>query len=412
MSPIKTKHANIATAFLCALALWNCSSDTHETSATISKSGTASVALRLQYNTPPLLDSLVLDCYGADTLHYVHSADSALFNMDLFPSDNWTFKAKIYANGALMQMGELSTKLEAGAIVDIPIQMHPIVGFVVVEVPIGLRNESGIESGTMTLVSEDERYEIPMEESTGKLLFKSGMLKLGVEYEVQISLFDADGNAIYDLSDRFLLTEDSPVPDLSLNSLRSKIAVSVKPADERNVSITLALRAAFRKPKVDDLLITEYYAAPNAKDSTQYEFVEIYNGSIDTLILDDCTLGLGSATSIKRYALTASEILPGQVLVLGDAASENTPALHINTDGWSAMSNSKGAVVLQCDGETLDSLYYASAPDSLHSNVVPAVGSGKYNQSGQLNVDHWNMRSDSSAWCLTTPTPGELNFCN
>jgi hypothetical protein len=171
------------------------------------------------------------------------------------------------------------------------------------------------------------------------------------------------------------------------------------------------LRAAFRKPKADDLLITEYFSAPNAKDSTQYEFVEIYNGSIDTLILDDCTLGLGSATSIKRYALTASEILPGQVLVLGDAASENTPALHINTDGWSAMSNSKGAVVLQCDGETLDSLYYASAPDSLHTNVVPAVGSGKYNQSGQLNVDHWNMRSDSSAWCLTAPTPGELSFC-
>ena len=233
MSPIKTKHANTATAFLCALALWNCGSDSHETSATISKAGTASVALSLQYNTPPLLDSLVLDCYGADTLHYVHSADSALFNMDLFPSDNWTFKAKIYANGALMQMGELSTKLEAGAVVDIPIQMHPIVGFVLVEVPIGLKNESGIASGIMTLVSEDERIEIPMEESTGKLIFNSGMLELGVEYDVQITLYDADGNAIYDLSDKFLLTEDSPVPNLSLNSLRSKIAISVKPADER-----------------------------------------------------------------------------------------------------------------------------------------------------------------------------------
>ena len=412
MSPIKTKHANTATAFLCALALWNCGSDSHETSATISKAGTASVALSLQYNTPPLLDSLVLDCYGADTLHYVHSADSALFNMDLFPSDNWTFKAKIYANGALMQMGELSTKLEAGAVVDIPIQMHPIVGFVLVEVPIGLKNESGIASGIMTLVSEDERIEIPMEESTGKLIFNSGMLKLGVEYDVQITLYDADGNAIYDLSDKFLLTEDSPVPNLSLNSLRSKIAISVKPADERRVAITLPLKAGLRKPKTDDLLITEYFSAPGTKDSSLYEFVEIYNGSLDTLLLDDCTLGLGSATSIKQFALTISEILPGQVLVLGDAASENTPAIHINTDGWSAMSNSKGTVVLQCDGETLDSLYYASSPDSLHTNVVPAVGSGKYNQSGQLNIDHWNMRSDSSAWCLTAPTPGELNFCN
>ena len=412
MSPINTKHANIATSFLCALALWNCGSEPHETSAIISGAEHASVALKLQYSTPPLLDSLVLDCYGADTLHYVRSADSALFNMDLFPSDSWSFKAKIYANGALMQVGELSTKLEAGSIENLSIQMHPIVGFVLVEVPTGLKNESGIASGTMTLTSESDRYDIPMEESTGKIYFRSSMLKLGVEYDVQISLLDSTGNAIYSLADKFLLTEDSPVPNLSLNSLRSKVALGIQTAEERHVEITLPLRAAFRKPQVDDLLITEYFAAPNAKDSTQYEFVEIYNGTIDTLLLDDCVLGITSSNTLKRYSLTTSEILPGQVLVLGDATSERTPATNVNTDGWSDMTNSKGAVVLQCDGITLDSLYYASTPDSLHTNVVPALGSGKYNQSGQLNVDHWEMRSDSSAWCLTTPTPGELNYCN
>ena len=87
----------MATSLLCAFALWNCGSETHEPNAVINNSEQASVALRLQYSTPPLLDSLVLDCYGADTLHYVHPADSALFNMDLFPSDNWSFKTKIYA---------------------------------------------------------------------------------------------------------------------------------------------------------------------------------------------------------------------------------------------------------------------------------------------------------------------------
>lgn len=412
MSPIRTKHATMATSILCAFALWNCGSETHETNATISSSEHASVALRLQYSTPPLLDSLVLDCYGADTLHYVHSADSALFNMDLFPSDNWSFKAKIYANGALMQMGELTTKLEAGSVENLSIQMHPIVGFVLVDVPTGLKNESGIVSGTMTLTSKNDRYEIPMEESTGKIYFKSDMLKLGVEYEVQISLFDSTGNAIYSLSDKFLLTEDSPVPDLTLNSLRSKVAIGIQTAEERHVEITLPLRAGFRKPRTDDLLITEYYSAPNAKDSSQYEFVEIYNGTIDTLLLDDCVLGITSSNTLKRYALTVSEILPGAALVLGDVVSERTPAEYVNTDGWSDMTNSKGSIVLQCDGITLDSLYYASAPDSLHTNVAPALGSGKYNQSGQLNIDHWNARSDSSAWCLGTPTPGEVKFCD
>jgi hypothetical protein len=412
MSPIKTKHATMATSILCALALWNCGSEPHETNATISGAEHASVALRLQYSTPPLLDSLVLDCYGADTLHYVRSADSDLFNMDLFPSDNWSFKAKIYANGALMQVGELSTKLEAGSSETLSIQMHPIVGFVLVEVPTGLKNESGIASGTMILSSESDRYEIPMAESTGKIYFKSDMLKLGVEYDVQIFLYDSDGNAIYSLSDKFLLTEDSPVPDLTLNSLRSQVALAIKTAEERYVEITLPLRAGFRKPQVDDLLITEYFAAPNAKDSSQFEFVEIYNGTIDTLLLDDCVLGITSSNVLKRYALTVSEILPGAALVLGDAISERTPATYVNTDGWSDMTNSKGSIVLQCDGITLDSLYYASAPDSVHTNVVPALGSGKYNQSGQLIVDHWKVRSDSSAWCLAAPTPGELNLCN
>jgi hypothetical protein len=251
-----------------------------------------------------------------------------------------------------------------------------------------------------------------MAESTGKIYFKSDMLKLGVEYDVQIFLYDSDGNAIYSLSDKFLLTEDSPVPDLTLNSLRSQVALAIKTAEERYVEITLPLRAGFRKPQVDDLLITEYFAAPNAKDSSQFEFVEIYNGTIDTLLLDDCVLGITSSNVLKRYALTVSEILPGAALVLGDAISERTPATYVNTDGWSDMTNSKGSIVLQCDGITLDSLYYASAPDSVHTNVVPALGSGKYNQSGQLIVDHWKVRSDSSAWCLAAPTPGELNLCN
>ena len=142
MSPMMKKHAKIAASFLCALSLWNCGSDSHDTSATIGKSGTASVALSLAYKAPPLLDSLVLDCYGTDTLHYVRSTDNSSFSMDLFPSDSWKFKAKLYANGALMQLGELETRLEAGTNVDLNIQMHPVVGFVYVEEHMDLIKEA------------------------------------------------------------------------------------------------------------------------------------------------------------------------------------------------------------------------------------------------------------------------------
>ena len=412
MSPMMKKHAKIAASFLCALSLWNCGSDSHETSATIGKSGTASVALSLAYKAPPLLDSLVLDCYGTDTLHYVRPADNPTFSMDLFPSDNWKFKAKLYANGALMQLGELETRLEAGTNVDLNIQMHPVVGFVYVEVPLGLKNDAGIADGRMTLSSGSDRYEIPMEKTAEGFLFKSGMLKLNREYDVEITLFNSDGDEIYKVTDKFTLTEDSPVPTLTLNSLRSAVSVSIRAAEERILEMTVPLKAGYRSPRTEDILITEFFASPDSKDSSQYEFVEIYNGSLDTLILDDCALGIsasGTSTTLKYMPLTVSEIAPRQALVLGDVSKENTPPLYINTDGWTPLVGTKSSIALKCNGETIDSLYYSASPDSVHTNVVPT--SAKNGISTQLLLESWKTRSDSAAWCIGKPTPGTVSIC-
>ena len=410
MSPIYKKHAPLVTTLLCTLAFWNCGSDSLESSTIADVSETASVKLSLKYKAPPLLDSLVLDCYGTDTLHYVHSVDDASFSMDLFPGDNWKFKAKIYANGALMQKGELETKLTAGTAVNLSIQMHPVVGFVYVEVPLGLKNETGVTSGKMTLSSGNDRYEIPMETTTEGIVFKSGMLPLGREYNVVITLSNSDGADIYKVSDKFTLSEDSPVPDLTLNSLRSKVAVSIEPADERHIEITVPLKAGYRSPRSEDLLITEFFVSPDSKDSTQYEFVELYNGTIDTLILDDCSLGVLSSGSMRYVPLTTSEIAPQQVLVLGDAKSENVAPPHIYTDGWTTLVGTKSSIVLKCNGETMDSLYYSTSPDSVHTNVVPI--STKNGISTQLNIEYWKSRSDSTAWCLGTPSPGVVTFCD
>lgn len=407
--PSAKTRAGLIAALLCAVSFWNCSTETSTADNGISTDvGAAKVALKLNYGETPLVDSLVLDCYGADTLHLVHSANDVNFNMDLFPSDHWNFRAKIYANGALMQVGELETKLSAGTVVNLNIQMHAIVGFVYVEIPLGLSNSAGIKSGKMTLTSDKDSYVIPMTQTATAGIFKSEMLNLGANYDIEIALFDSDGKEIYKLQDKFMLTEDSPVPNLTLNSLRSQVALAINVAAEKNVALTLPLPAGYRKPKADELLITEVLAAPDPKDTTQYEFVEIYNGSLDTLILDDCTIGLTSSSSTKFMPITISEIPPNETIVLGNPSSANTPAIFIGTDGWNDLGNSKGAIILKCDGITLDSLYYASEPDSLHPNVVPALGSSKYGSSSQLNVEMWKTRQDSSAWSLTSPTPGAI----
>lgn len=396
-------------ALLCSAAFfWNCShSSSDENSITATELKTTRVSLRLSHPQTPLIDSLVLDCYGADTLHLVHDASDTSFVMDLFPSDHWLFKAKIYANGDLMQKGELETKLTAGGRANLNIQMHPIVGFVYVEIPLGLNNNTGIKSGEMTLTSSKDHYNIPMTQTSKSGVFKSGMLNLGANYDVAITLYDVYGKEIYKLKDKFLLTEDSPIPALTLNALRSKVALSIDLAPEKNVELTLPLPAGYRKPKEEDLIITEVMAAPDSKDSTQYEFVEIYNGSLDTLILDDCTIGLTSSSSTKFIPLITSEIPPNEVMVLGNPNSSNTPPTFIGTDSWNDLGNSKGMIILKCDGITLDSLYYSATPDSLHPNVVPAL-SNSTGKSAQLEIDLWKSRKDSSAWTLKSPTPGIL----
>lgn len=411
MSPILKKYITIATLFLCACTFWNCGNQSTEsgTAASVTAEGnTANVSLHLQYSIPPLLDSLVLDCYGTDTLHYVHSADNPNFSLELFPSNSWNFKAKIYANGALMQMGELETSLTAGTAVSLTIQMHPVVGFVFVEIPLGLKNDAGITGGSMKLKSSTDLYEFPMEMTIDGAIFKSDMLKLGYEYEMEILLLNQEGKAIYSVTDKFTLTEDSPVPELTLNSLRSQVALAIKAAEERRIEITIPLKAGYRKPRVDDLLITEFYTSAAKTDTTQYEFIEIYNGSTDTLILDDCTIGATSNSAIRNLPLTTSEIAPRQVLVLGDATKDITPPLNINTESWNDITNSRGSIVLKCDDETLDSLYYSTDTDSLHTQVVPSANS-KNSISTQLNIEQWKSRRDSTAWSLGKPTPGELN---
>lgn len=402
-----------AAALLCAGSVWNCSNDTAaETSSAPFGLEHANVALKLEYNETPLLDSLVLDCYGTDTLHLVKSPKDANFNLDLFPNDNWSFKAKIYANGDLMQIGEKDLKLDAGANVNLNIQMHPIVGFVYVEVPLGLSNSAGVKNGKMTLTSQKDSYNIPMVMTANSAVFKSGMLNLGANYDVEIVLYDDLGKEIYKLKDNFLLSEDSPVPKLTLNSLRAQVYLAVQAAAEKNVNLTLPLPAGYRLPKANELLITEYLSAPNTRDRNQYEFVEIFNGSLDTLILDDCTLDIVSGSSSKSFPLITSEILPAQALVLGSPTNSNTPPEYINTEGWLDLGNSKGAIALTCGGVTMDELYYSSAPDSIHTNVVPALGSSKNGSSGQLNIEMWEDRKDSTAWCLGNPTPGKLSYCN
>ena len=411
MSPTTKKHVcRCAATALTALALWNCSNDSKAESpiSTFEAFDNANVALHLQFAETPLLDSLVLDCYGSDTLHLVHSVEKKTFNLDLFPSDEWRFEAKLYANGTLMQKGEVTTALEAGSLVNLKIPMHALVGFVYVKIPIGFGNPAGIKKGEMKLTSKDGSFTYPMVFDSDNVTFTSGDLKLNREYTISISMQDENGKSIFSLNDKFTLDETSPIPNFQIESLRSKIALAIELAKDVNVQVSLKLPAMKRTPNANDIVISEFFVQP--KDSTQYTFVEFYNGSTDTLILNKCSIGRTSnATGAAEIGAIA--LPPNQTLVVGDREKTDAIGIYKHAESMPAFGKTYDSIVLQCDGIVLDSLYYGKA-DSLHTAPLPiGSASAAARKSTQLNIKQWNKRGEPESWCTETPTPGIVSTC-
>ena len=411
MSPTTKKYASLCAAtIITSLSLWNCSSNSHdEDSGTAALLGeTSNVALNLDYSETPLLDSLVLDCYGTDTLHLVHSVEKKSFNLDLFPGDDWIFNAKLYANGTLMQEGEITTSLEAGSAVNLKIPMHPLVGFVYVKIPIGFGNPAGIKGGEMKLTSNDETYTYPMEFENEYATFTSGNIKLNRQYHVSLSMQDENGKDIFSMEDDFTLDESTPIPSFQIASLRSKIDLAIDVANEVHLQILLTIPALKRTPNVNDIVISEFFLTP--KDSTQYIFIEFYNGSTDTLVLDKCTFGKTSDAN-SSTELGTIELPPNEILVVGEAESADIAGTYKYTESLPAFGKTTGSIVLQCDGAILDSLYYGRA-DTLHLTPL-SIGSSSaaIPKSTQLNIELWDKRDEPDSWCLGVPTPGVISAC-
>ena len=383
-----------------------CSKDSGEESITNSESTTAKVQLELRYSSVPLMDSLVIDCLGADTLHIVKSPEEHSLELDLFPHDHWKFQAKIYVNGSVMQKGEVESRLEAGKTTTINLAMHSLAGFIYLKIPLGFGNPAKIAYGQLELQSKDSLYTYLMEMDDSDGVFHTDLLPLEESYNIKITLYDILDNNIYQVIDSLYLSPDNPVPSLELKSLRGKAVISIDFVSNTNLEIQVNLPAQKRIPQKNDIVISEFLSAPLKTDSSQYEFIEIYNGSIDTLVLEGCSIGTGS-TGSKAWDILKKTIAPREIIVFGDT-SANTPEAFRNTSTWGDLTNTKSSIVLQCNGTVLDSLFYSNSQDSV--TVIPNNSNPSKNpQSSQLNLHHWQNRGLGEFWSMGSPTPGSLN---
>ncbi|MBR2198327.1 MAG: lamin tail domain-containing protein [Fibrobacter sp.] len=408
MDPIRKLSLWALSLSLSTLMLSACGGDSDKESSVRADGITAKVQLELHYSDVPLMDSLVIDCLGADTLHLVKNPEDHSLELDLFPHDHWEFQAKIYANGSLMQRGEAEARLEAGKTTEISIKMHPLAGFIYLKIPLGFGNPANIAYGQMELESSDSLYTYLMEIDDSEGIFRTDLLPLETSYRLKITLYDNLDNNIYQVEDSLYLSPDNPVPSLELKSLRGKASIAIEIADNANLEIRMSLPATRRAPKQNDLVITEFLSAPLKTDSSQYEFIEIYNGSTDTLALNGCTIGTGSAGN-KAWEILKSEIAPGSILVFGDT-SVNTPDVFRNTATWGDLTNTKSSIVLQCNGTVLDSLFYSNIQDS--TTIIPNNSNPSKNpQSSQLDIRYWQNRGTGDSWCMGTPSPNLLKDC-
>ena len=408
MNPIQKLSLWATALTLSTLMISACSRESGDKSIVDTEGVSAKVILELRYTSVPLMDSLVIDCMGADTLHLVKMPNEHSLELDLFPYEHWKFQARLYANGSLMQIGDVEVALEAGQTTEINLKMRPLAGFIYLRIPLGFGNPTNIAYGQMELQSEDSlfTYLMQMEDSEG--VFRTDLLPLETSYRLKITLYDNLDNNIYQVEDSLFLSPDNPVPALELKSLRGKAKISIESAENANLEIELNLPATKRSPQMNDLIITEFLSAPLKTDSSQYEFIEIYNGSIDTISLDGCTIGTGSSGN-KAWEILVNEIAPSETLVFGDT-SANTPSTFRNTATWGDLTNTKSSIVLQCNGTILDSLFYSNALDS--ATVIPNYNNPSKNpQSTQLDVRYWQTRNLGESWCLDAPTPGDLKLC-
>jgi hypothetical protein len=165
-----------------------------------------------------------------------------------------------------------------------------------------------------------------------------------------------------------------------------------------------------RVPSVNDIVVSELFIWTSTKDTSQYSFVELYNGSTDTLVLNQCTLGKTSNVSGSTEIATI-ELPPSEALVIGERENVDIPGFYRFSEKMPALGKSAGSLVLQCNGTVIDSLYYGKV-DSIHVSPLPVgTSSPTAPKSLQLNIGFWDKRTEPDSWCTSAPTPGVISAC-
>jgi len=352
----------------------------------------------------PMFDSISVDI-SADDMASIHISKKSLednLKIEGIPQgENRKFEVKIYADsGILVQKGEAVTDIIADESITVPITLKALFGFLKLEIPLGFTNSTGVHSGQLFL----EGMVFDMKFENGKGVFNTGALSLNNELYLKIKLYGYDGEILFEGEKEITLHLVSQSETIQLRSTKGTAIMELTASAEGPTQILAMLPASVYGKKTPQnygaLFFTEIYADPKT-NGDEFEYLEIYNATTDTLELSRCRIARDRSTTANTYRLDMPHDLtlpPMKFLFFGRDSVENA---HFKYKGLTLVNGGQSLGIF-CDNIVIDSIYYSNNAE----NKFPLTR-GK---AMQLPLKNYETRALGSSWCLGF-SPGEDAIC-
>jgi hypothetical protein len=264
----------------------------------------------------------------------------------------------LWSKGVVLYKGGRYITANAGQVTQIEIAMVPQFAQIQLAFPLKAYFDYGIKGGTFKAVNTTGRYETVLDTTGRPPLFKIQVLPFG-SWNVTLRLWDALGDTLFFADTLMTLGAENSWSNLVLNtSLASVKAVFLfDPAPIHGGTLQSA-SAVRRSVKQGDIYITEWMANPKVSGN-DYEWIELYNASYDTLNLAHCAIRRARSSTAATVAVAFSEssqILPGEWAIMG----RDSIVFRNFAQGGFTLSNSGQEVLLMCGTELVDSISYTA----------------------------------------------------
>jgi hypothetical protein len=403
--------------FLFFVLLWSCA-DSEKTSETKANNLSLSLkGIRLLQNVP--VDSVFLEQFQNGQL--VHSEtlpwDSVLIWNDVQIDENTSISISIFDDNELRYFwkGPVTSKEDP---IELNVVLEPQFAIFEVSLFLGLSNPLKIQSGYLELTNFDSTWVDSITWTEINQGFLLEPLAFDSAYFYSIHLFDSAGIEVLGAEDSLsLLQGEMGKKVVQLNSNGEQVQISISLADIPKQKLEAIFGGASLKNVTDhkDVIISELMSNPKVSGD-DWEWIEIYNTTIDSFKLSGCSLAKTKSSISQNTSLILDSslvIAPGEYLVFG----RDSVAFANWKYSSFTLTNSGQSLVLYCQETLIDSLNYL---EDKYSESFP-VGRG---ESLELNFSLWNQNDVAASWCagsssffydttyIASGSPGVKNNCD